>query len=478
MTVKKISAPQGRAVFRGIFEGFLNSLGLDGDTDADRYDLVKSDKPVERAMALDRIYQQIYMGLRDRDEYAYPLSLYVEDNSFFCTVAQGGMIFQVPLTVSKDAVTMGEWVRVEETFTPVEQSFRVRRDKNGKYRWTCIAGTTVLNRVGEIDSSELFDSFIEHAERTGEYPRLDFYHHGEKNPEAWEFGTADLLMREGVCYIASGTFDEGHPLAVATIRACERDGDVWGNSIEFRASVKSELIVANPEVKVAVYKRGINTRISVVLEEDAAGLFTLYGIKEGVTQTMDAKAREKLKLLYGDDEAGLQAFLDKFEESVDGVNRTVKDDNLIHRAKEDTKTAKVADPVALEDAEPEADETEDEEDEDGLTIEEIVAEVVQSKEILSIAQGVADLKKMMGDLIVERENEKKEIARLNSQVTDLSKDDDEKMQTRLQDLPRSKRTVVTHRPRGMNEALEGDKPQSMDTIANRTLSGIPSASRY
>lgn len=468
-----IPAMGNRAILREIFDGFLTSMGFADE--ADRFDLVEMQKnPTFRAMAIDRIYSQVYMQLRDQEEWSYPMSLYLDNGQVFCTVAQGGMIYQVPLTVANDSVTMGEWVRVEESFTPVvEQSFRVRRQKDGRYRWTAIAGTTVLNRVGEIDSSELFDSFIEHAERTGEYPRLDFYHLGLENPEMWEFGTADFLARDGVCYIASGLFDEDHPLAKATIQSCLKGELNWGNSVEFYATVKEELVTVNPEIKVPVYKRGRNSRISLVLEEDAAGLFTQYVLSQEITRTMDQKTREKLELLYGKDSPELQAFLDQFGEQVDGVNRTVKDKNLIHRAKDATTEA-----AAEDQSEEDADNEEDGEQEDAdMTIEDVIAEVVQSNEFKTLSQGIADIKKMVGELLVERENDKKEIVRLNGVVENLSKDEAQKKQEYLQDLPpRAKRTHITHRPREMNDALNGEG--AMDQIASRTLNGIPASSRY
>lgn len=502
--------PENRTILRGIFDGFLNSLGYSDESD--RFDLIdiQALSPKQRALAIDRIYQQLYKQLRELDDWSYPMSLYIEGGSIFCTVAQSGMIFKVPLTIGNDSVSMGDWIRVEENFTPVvEQSFRIRKMPDGKYRWTAIAGTTVLNRVGEIDSSELFDSFIEHAERTGEYPRLDFYHLGIENPDMWEFGTADYLTREGCCYIASGLFDEDHPLAKATIQSCNKGELEWGNSVEFYASVKEELIAVNPEVKVPVYKRGRNSRISLVLEEDAAGLFTQYGISQEVNRAMDQKTTEKLTALYGGDSEGLQTFLDQFETEVDGVNRTVADKNLVHRAKGDkTVDAKVktkadakakadvkakadakaaaaaAAAAADEDTEDDSEDTEDAEDADDETeividdetVDVIVAQVVQSKDIQAIVKGVAALQKMVGDMIVERDKDKKDISRLNGAVDDLNKEDTQKIQEKIQDLPRNRRTYVTHRPREMNDAIDGEKP--MDAIANNTLNGISAAGRY
>lgn len=465
-----------RSLLGRIFDGFLDSvLGANTPTDFEvqaAEKLIRETFLTSRATSLERVYSQIYVKLRDEDEWSYPMSLYVDDNGkdLFCLVAQSGKIFQVPISVSKDDVELGTWIRVEETFTPVEQSFRVFRQKDGKYRWTCIAGTTVLNRVGEIDSAELFDSFIEHAERTKEYPRLDFYHMGDSDPEKWEFGTADYLTREGVCYIASGTFDENHPLAPATIKACQRDGDIWGNSIEFRALSKPEIIIADPEVKVPVYKRGKNTRISLVLEEDAAGLFTLYHV-EGVERTMDEKTKGKLTTLFGADSDELKAFLDTFEQTVDGVNKRVKDEDLIHRSK-DGKEAE-----ATVETEAPATENDGEIVLDDETLAEIAEQVVQSKEIKALVAGVAEMRKMLAELVVGRENDQKEITRLTKQMEQVGKEEGEKKTEYLQDLPSRRRTHITHRPRDVHDD-GANEPVSMAASATRTLGSIAAAGRY
>lgn len=465
-----------RTVLGKIFDGFLDSIL--GDSDPEDFALrlqqaTQRAKPVERSTSMGRVYDQLRKALYDRNDedgvWSYPIDVYVDDDgkSLFSIVAQSGKLFSVPLTVSKDSVALGEWTQVKEEFTPVEQSFRVRRQKDGKYRWVCIAGTSVLNRVGEIDSSELFDSFVKRAEKTGEYPRLDFYHLGLEDPEKWEFGTADFLAREGCCYIASGTFDEDHPLAKATIRACENDPGIWGNSIEFYAMAEPEIVLADPEVKIPVYKDGKNTRISVVLEEDAAGLFTRIGVTEGVKRAMDDKTKEKLGKLFGDNTADLEAFIGQFEENVDGVNRTVKDDKLIHRA-------------ATDQAEEEAATEEDDEENEIVLDDEAVAaisqQVTQSKEFQSLASGIDEIKKLVGELVVERDKDKKEIAKLTQTVQQLSKDEDTKKAEFLQDLPKAKRTHITHRPRDIRNGE--DSEEDMKAVAARTMSAIPAASRY
>lgn len=481
-----------RSIFHRVWDGFLDSVGIVEETDL--YTLLET--PTVRSVlkarstSVGRVYEQLRQALWDRADqengvWAYPIDVYVDDTgaNLFAIVAQSGKLYQVPLTISKDTVTLGDWTQVKEEFSPVEQSFRVRRQQDGHYRWLCIAGTTVLNRVGEIDSSELFDSFVERANKTGEYPRLDFYHYGQENPEQWEFGTADFLAREGTCYIASGTFDEDHPLAKATIQACEKEPGIWGNSIEFYAMSEPEIVLADPEVRIPVYKDGKNTRISVVLEEDAAGLFTRIGVKnEGVIRAMDAKTKEKLTKLFGDDTAGLETFISQFEENVDNVNRTVKDDKLIHRAKKETGQAATETETDDEKDEDTDEDTETEGSEDteividDETVAAIAQQVTQTAEFKTLVAGISDIKKLVGEMVVGREKDAKQIERLNKDVQRLSQDENEKKTEYLQDLPRGKRTHISHRPRAVH--AESDQEEGMDAIASRTLNAIPASARY
>jgi hypothetical protein len=491
---------QTRSLFNRVWGGFLDSIGITDDEDRFDVDLKKAAQIMQksgkviRSTSMGRLREQLYYALDDSENgWAYPIDIFVDDDgkSLFSIVAQSGKLFSVPLSMSKDELTLGEWTQVKEEFTPIVQnSFSIIRQKDGTYRWFSIAGTTVLNRDGEIDSSELFDSFIKRAEKTGKYPRLDFYHQGSSDPKVWEFGTADYLARDGVCYLASGTFDEGNILAEKTIQAIQNSSDVWGNSIEFYAYSEPELILADPEVKIPVYKDGENTRISIVKEKDAAGLFTRIGINEEVKRIMDKKTKDALKLLFGDDEDGFKAFV----EENDSINRTVKDDKLIHRKKKDA----VVDPKdeeVDEDQEDQEDEESDadedaEEDSAELVIDEsvvqaITAQMVQSLEFRTLSEGIETIQKALADLIVAKEKDSQEISTLKKNNTQLaqriqklSQDETEKKSEWMQDLPSKRQTTVTYRPRdahNSDEAEEDELELDLEAIAERTLANIPHA---
>lgn len=441
------------------------------------------EQEAERAIPMSRVQEQIWELLNgqdaDPDVWSWPIDVFVDDDgSLFVIVAQGGKLYRVGLNIAGENVSLGNWIQVTQVFEPVRQTarFLVRRQADGSYRWLMVAATAVLNRVGEIDSTALFDSFIARAERSGKYPRLDFYHMGGADRELWEFGTADYLARDGVCYIASGTFDMEHPLAQATIRATEREPGKWGASIEFRAHGEPQLIAAEPEVRIPVYLDGENTRISVVLEKDAAGWFTRLGIQE--VERMNKEIMEKLRELFGEDAAALE----QFEGQVDGVNRTVTEEGLIHRSQAEAE------------AEGEGEETDDgDEAEEGETGDIVLDEdavraisqaVVRTDLFTTMHEAVNTLSEANTILTRAYEAQSEETAALREQIgalktrlKALERDEADKQQAWLEDLPAKRTTKVSYRPRlrdaEFDEDEGDDEPDDLTDAAERTLEALP-----
>lgn len=451
---------------RNLFLRFLELFFDAGEEDGEQ------GEDAQRSIPLSRIGEQLWSLLIDREnetgDWAWPVDIYFEDGSLFAIVAQAGRLFQVPLTLTGQDVTMGDWVQVEEQFAPVGQSrMMVTRQADGRYRWTMIAASAVLNRVGEIDSRALFDSFIAYATRTGNYPRLDFYHLGGAGEE-WEFGTADYLARDGYLYIASGLFDEDNPLSQATRQAVERSPGTWGASIEFRALGEPELISADPQVFIPVYTEGINTRISVVMEADAAGLFTTLATPKEIAR-MDARILEKLRELYGDDEDGLNAFV----ATVDTTNRTIEDKNLIARSNnadqppvEDTDGDQDTDQDAETPATRQADPDEAEQpvdvvlDDDTMAI--VARAVVESD---AFAQQLAAIGQVAG-LVEAVEAIRTGIEDMGNRLSALEADEDDKRREWANDLPARRQVKVSYRPRDVHRTDDGDKePQTMEDQA-------------
>jgi len=199
-------------------------------------------------------------------------------NEFYGLAIRNGIVYKVEIEPKDDDVIIGEFRELSiQDIAPTysENKFRVYRDDRGTMRWLSIASVAVLNRVNEIDSRELFDSFIAYAERTNNFPVLNVYHLGEGSA----IGQADFLARHGYVYIAGGTFTDD--VFGRTAAESLKDRDDWGNSIEFY-SARAYIETFNLDgavVQIPVYKNGINTGITIVKERDAASVFTLHKVR-------------------------------------------------------------------------------------------------------------------------------------------------------------------------------------------------------
>lgn len=497
-----------KAVSQDVKPLFGNRLGASSSspdyTPVSPLDLARVHNPdlwpdEQRALSMSRLADQLWNALNPMPEggdgdpmellmssgdWAWPMDLYVDDGQFYCIYTQGGSLYRVDLSVRGEQLMLGNPIQVTEAFPAVasqeKSSFSIFRQADGHYRWVMIAGTTVLNRVGEIDSSELFDSFIQEAEQTGEYPALDYYHLGGEDGDAFEFGRADLLMRDGVCYIASGLFNEEHPLAQGIIRT-SNDGSVkWGASIEFRAYVEPELVTvqgldgSNPvELRIPVYQRGKNTRISVLREVDAAGLFTTFGVMKEISR-MRADLIEKLALALGNTEEARQ-FADDFGLEVDRANQTVQDKGLVHRE----QPGEEEEEQEQEEAAGPADLVLDEE-----AMAQIVDLVLQQDIFASMHSAINSLDESLtaqATILEARDKEiadlKKRLGAVGQRLQALEREEEEKQQGWLEDLPANARRQVnvTVRPRHLHAQLseEGEEGESMADSAARTLASLP-----
>lgn len=205
------------------------------------------------------------------------------------------------------------------------RSFTVTRDAQGNPRWLMIAASAVVNKVGAIDSTQLFDNFIRHADEAG-YPVLDFFHEGER----MRFGIADWLRRDGALYLASGGFDDTE-LARGAIAGLESQADYWGASIAYRVTQEPLLLISEGEIPV--YTDGVNNYISIVPKRLAANLFTATLVAEEVRR-MNSVAYQELVKLVGEERAK------QFADQVDDANRTITETDMVTRA-EETSTAQV-----------------------------------------------------------------------------------------------------------------------------------------
>lgn len=300
------------------------------------YDEMGEEAPesLQRAISMSSLYEQIYglfeeMYMNGEDEY--PLDVFMDDTEHYVITTSEGKLYRYPVLMTPDGVMLGERVLVEVQHTPATRT--VIRETNGKFRWFSISATSVLNRSGEIDSRDLFDSFVEHAETTGEYPIRQFYHQGEK----FRTGQADYLARDGNCYITSGVFDDTE-LAKREIKAREKNPDYWGESIGYIPTAPIELYEIQNGIRIPVYRTGVNVEISTLPEKEAANLFTVTNQK-GVYRMLEGKKLEAFIELFDGNEDEAKKWL---EQNPDATNREIEKAELVTRETE-TKEIEVDD---------------------------------------------------------------------------------------------------------------------------------------
>lgn len=309
-------------------------------------DLAKSLMPKERAVTTWNIMNYVQKQLDTLgtiNEYGdvipagYVLDVYFDNAGAFAVMTRDGQLYKIPVFIDEQSqITMGDPIESYMEFTPVSRSLLIKRQADGTVRWFAMpACTAFLNRSGEIDSRKLFDSFVDYAERSNEYPELDFYHLGER----LVLGKADLLFRDDVNFCASGVFDDTD-IARAAVKSLEDQGEYWGLSIAYLPTKEPEKLRSAEGVEIPVFNDGICRFISLLPEDTAASILTSISMKE--LNRMNKKQEEALKILIGDDDELFDAIQDKLKEN----NRTATEPGVIVRSSQPAKAVAQAKPVA------------------------------------------------------------------------------------------------------------------------------------
>jgi hypothetical protein len=345
-----------------------------------------------------------------------------------------------------------------------------------------VAATAIINRVAEIDSTKLFDDMIRRAKEHDFYPKLDFYHLGELDP-IFEFGQFDYLARGGIAYIGSGILNKDHPLSSATERAIKADPEYWGASIEYYRPENRgvEYVEVAKGIEIAVFTEGLNTRISLLPEEQAANWFTGLSMEKramgkNIRALFGEKELKALRALFGEDEEGFDEFLERIK----GINEDVKDRNLITRNK---KEEPVEEPAELSDTDALSDT-----DEEPALVElddEVVAAVVRVAQsamvtelLTPITQGLESISAALATLTTNQQalttGQQTLTATLNGvmeRVGELEQSEEVKQREWLADLPQRSRVAVTYRPR-QDTAIE-PAPKTFADQAASVLATLP-----
>lgn len=420
----------------------------------------------ERAMSLDAINERVFSVAIEKYPMAFFHSTFRDgDGQMFAILTQDDKLYRSPVTITKDkSIELGEWFEVEQEFVPIQTRTTVLRQKDGQYRWFSRSATAVLNRVGEIDSRELFDSFVSHIERTGEYPIRQFWHQGEQ----FRTGQCDFVARDGYVLVTSGVYDDSE-LATLEREAVEREPDYWGESIRYKPTKWPTLITLENGKIIPVFRAGYLIEISTLPENVAANLFTTVVTyqQQEVNRMLTGKIWDAFKKLWQEDEEKARAWLEK---NVDEVNREIEGSDTIARSEKSNN-----------DNEEASTEGEDESPEvvlDDEAIKAIVAQLQESEVIRSKADNddVAKLVKMSEEVTRAIEKINEVFEDITKRLEALEKDEDEKKREYQEDMPRNGKINVTYRPRvARAETEEEDTSNEVEAWEEqKKSSNIPS----
>lgn len=412
----------------------------------------------ERSLSFGDIYSHVWALLPETEHpYAWINDLYDDgEGNTFAVISSNGKLYRAAVTITSNTVSLGEFQEVVIEFVPRTRMQIVR--SKGQVRALIVAGSAVLNRGGEIDSRDLFDSFIAHIERTGDYPEYGFYHFWEEGQGFGTFrlGQVDWVGREGNLYLASVLFDDTE-LARAAVASIEKEPDFWGNSIGFKYIADDtncrELLDVGNGITIPVYKRGRNHEISLLPEGNAAAWFTSVAIAQ--ERAMDEQARMALMKIFEEDPDKAAKFL----EEAGAVDRSIEERGLVTRNQTEAPTA--------DDGTEEGSEEEPIIEVDDELVAQIVEQATKTPIFVEVAEGVAALRSEFDALKAELATERQRADKAESRLVALERDDSEKQREWRVDSP-APRPRATYRPREARQERETPDPVSeeKEVVAN------------
>lgn len=455
----------------------------------------------KRSMPVVNVFDAVVGQIAAKDPLAFITDIFTDDNGgLFAVIAANGKLYRANIDIANDNITVSpDWaeIKVDVNAPAVRSSGTIARQKDGRYRLLSISCSSVLNRVGQVDSKALFDSFIVHAEQTGEYPIRQFYHAGT----AFRTGQVDWMGRDDNLLLMSTLYDDTD-IAKREIAARLKDPTYWGDSIGFDP-VNGELVDVGNGIAIPVYTQGICKEVSTLPENQAAAWYTAAPtVKEVVRMLNQNQFAAFVKFFEGepDPEAAAKAWL---EQNSATRNRAIEETGAITRAADtpnattDVVVAAVSDVAA-----PVTDvvvTTMPEPAQDAVTVTNAAPvdpnvkppdttptpqdtpkpagmdDAMLSKIVDAV---MAKLTPLLQDLGVEMSKQTAQVAlttqELASKVKALQATDEEKKRAYLQDLPHvvaPPEVPVTFRPREVRN--DGEEKENFNDIAAETVARCP-----
>jgi len=280
-------------------------------------------QPPESARALGIASQALEMlyRLADKDGL-YLVDLFVEDGQFYAVATREGRLYRAPVAFDTGEAVLGAaWQPVEVQHVPITRGVSITRQADGRWRWTGIACSAVLNKNAQIDSTALFRRFVERFNQrdadAADVP-LDFWH------TDIELGRVDFLGTDGYVLIDSGVLRDD-AIGEAVARSLQEHPEAWGQSIAYTPLSPPGRLDVGAGMTFPVWEDGQLRRVALLPQDQAAAWFTTIQTR---STDMEPKILEALKQLVGEEQALALAA------QVDGVNRRVEHEQLIAREAE------------------------------------------------------------------------------------------------------------------------------------------------
>lgn len=295
--------------------------------------------PPERAISMSGIYDALWNYSNEAYRIGndlWPNDLFLDnDGSLYAIFISSGKLFRASVTMQDGNMTVGELQEVEVIHQP-RQRFTIQKqrqaDGTDKYRWINISCSAALDKSGEIDSRDLFDSFEQNFD-IEDQPYRDFYHLGTQ----YRTGTIDFVARDENVLVTSGIYDDS-VLAELEIKARIANPEYWGDSITYVPTSDPELWDVGNGITIPVYKTGVLRAVATLPVKDAASYFVKSTMQEVNRMTMTKTAFAAFLKFFDGDEEKAKAWL---VSNVDPTNRTIVESGAITRA----ASEQTADPV-------------------------------------------------------------------------------------------------------------------------------------
>jgi hypothetical protein len=295
--------------------------------------------PDERTIALGQVWTQVSAHINSLDPEDWNLwhwlqDLYYDEGQLFAITISAGRLYRWPVNVDGDAVKVGEPVAVvvefAETGTQVDRdtgkqgertgatglpgflSTAVRRTADGRWVGCSILCTATVNKLGILDSRQLFDSFVSRFKGDGtEY--VNVLHLGGAKSQ---IGFLRHVWREEKLLVGIYEFFQDDPVAEAAARTLSTDEEgFWGGSIEFKHFGEPQLVEVAEGVKLPMTHDGQLFGYSLARNQDCAAWYTGNVVME---RAMTKREREIALELLGD-----EALVDQLQEWLGEANRAL-----------------------------------------------------------------------------------------------------------------------------------------------------------